>query len=123
MEFYKKVENSELDINHLKRQLTIQNLPKLCASINSIIADEGNQGIIYCLWGEFVVNREELGDGIRFSLPKCPNALAWTITTDNEGGDILLHCTINKQTHDEDFIESINEFVTDWSNGLANLDR
>ena len=76
MEFYKKVENSELDINGLKRQLTIQNLPKLCASISSVISDEGNQGIIYCLWGEFVVNREELGDGIRLSLPKCPNALA-----------------------------------------------
>ena len=118
MEFFKEVEASDLDIRELKKILSIKNLPILCKSINSVILDEQQKGIIYCLWGEFEVNREELKYGIRFSLPNCPNALAWSITMDVDCANILIHCTINKSMHDMDFIESIEEFISDWSNGI-----
>lgn len=121
MEFFKEIENSKLDQLRLKQLLTIKTLPELCASISTVISDEGNRGIIYCIWGEFVINREELGHGIRFSLPKCPNGLAWTITTDDGSDRTVIHCTINKQEHDVDFIESIQEFVSDWAEGLTKI--
>jgi hypothetical protein len=50
-------------------------------------------------------------------MPECPNALAWTITIDKERV-LTIHCTINKMTHDPDFVESIIEFVRDWKKGL-----
>ena len=78
------------------------------------------RGEIYCLWGQFTVHREPIKDGIRFSLPYCPNALAWTITAAPEGGtpETIIHCTINRQEHEADFIESIEWFVGEWEKGL-----
>ena len=118
MEFFKEVEGSNLDVKDLINLLSIKNLPTLCQSIHSVILDKQKSGIIYCLWGEFEINREELKYGVRFTLPNCPNALAWSITIDAERAKILIHCTINKTTHDIDFIESIEEFINDWSNGI-----
>ncbi|MFK5969928.1 MAG: hypothetical protein QM487_07415 [Candidatus Marithrix sp.] len=106
MEFFATLKTPALDKDHLKILLTIKNLPKLCKSINSILSDEKKTGVIYCIWGEFQINREELKYGIRFSMPNCPNAFAWSITTD-DGENTVIHCTINKLTHNEDFIESI----------------
>lgn len=122
MEFFAEVKNPGLDINSLKQRLTIRDLPKLSKSIDSVIADEKHKGRIYCLWGEFEINREEIKYGIRFTLPRCPNAVAITITIDETSGDdIVIHCTINKKQHDEDFIDSIQQFVADWAKGLKAL--
>lgn len=118
MEFFREIENSGLDKNSLKELLTIGRLPKLCDSINTVISDKREKGVIYCVWGEFEINREELKYGIRFSLPKCPNALAWSITFDEGSENIIIHCAINKNEHDEDFIDSIRDFVSDWYNGI-----
>ncbi|MDT8281767.1 MAG: hypothetical protein RQ982_03025, partial [Gammaproteobacteria bacterium] len=115
MEFFSEIENIGLNKNSLKERLSIDQLPVLCRSIDSVILDKKNSGIIYCVWGEFEVNREQLDNGIRFSLPHCPNALAWTITTDEETNTITIHCTINKKNHDAEFIETIKQFVDDWS--------
>ena len=81
---------------------------------SSLILDNKINGIIYCVWGEFKINREELDYGVRFTLPHCPNSLAWTITYDEENSEITIHCTINKKTHDAAFIESIEQFIADW---------
>ena len=117
MEFFEQVKNSTLNKVRLKQLLSIARLPELCASIDSVISDEGETGTIYCLWGEFVINREELEYGIRFSLPKCPNALVWSITT-NEDNNTIIHCTINRKEQEQDLIDSIQEFVMDWSKGI-----
>lgn len=118
MEFFCEVENSGFDGDSLKKLLTIGRLSELCSSISSVIEDEKEKGVIYCVWGECEVNREELEFGIRFSMPDCPNALAWSITTDEGSNKTVIHCTINKKQHDEDFIETIRGFVSDWSDGL-----
>lgn len=124
MEFFEQVENPRLDKERLKQLLSIARLPELCVSIDSVISDEGETGVIYCLWGEFVINREVLEYGVRFSLPKCPNALAWSITTDEENNHITIHCTINRKEQEQDLIDSILEFVGDWSKGIrAALDE
>jgi len=118
MEFFKTVKTPNLDKDSLKTLLIIKNLPDLCKSIDSVLLDEKKTGIIYCVWGEFKVNREELKYGVRFSMPNCPNALAWSVTTD-DNKNTAIHCTINKAEHDEYFIESIQEFVENWATGIT----
>lgn len=119
MEFYQTVEKPHLDVDALKNLLSIENMPKLCDSIDTVIADEGNEGVIYCLWGEFHINRALLKYGVRFSLPNCPNALAWSITKDDGSDEIVIHCAINKKEHNDDFIETVFQFIDDWKEGLA----
>lgn len=119
MEFFRVLKDSKLNNSQLKNLLTINSLPWLCESIDSVISDNGDNGVIYCIWGQFEVNLEALEFGVRFSLPNCPNALAWTITSDENSTDTVIHCSINKQEHDEYFIETINQFVDDWKKGLS----
>jgi len=121
MEYFQQINNVEIDAGQLTSLLTVSALPGLCRSIDRVISDNHTDGVIYCLWGQFRVNREELRHGVRFSMPDCPNALAWTITANSGDDHVVVHCTINKSAHDEDFIESIHEFVHDWAVGIASL--
>ena len=121
MEFFAAVKCAS-DPAALKKQLTIARLPELCASVMTVISDEQIHGTIYCLWGQFKINREELKYGIRFSLPDCPNTLAWSVTFDPATENIIIHLTINKKKHDADFIESIEQFINDWSEGIKSQD-
>ncbi|GMR01403.1 MAG: hypothetical protein BMS9Abin19_0783 [Gammaproteobacteria bacterium] len=114
MEFFAEIKNADLDTKRLQKLLSIKQLPELCRSIDSVITDDLDSGIIYCIWGEFEIKREELDHGIRFTLPHCPNAIAWTITYDEYTNEIVIHCTMNKKEHDADFIETIEQFVADW---------
>lgn len=114
MEFFAEIP-ARPAATELKQYLSIKNLPALCASIDTVLTDHTDHGRIYCLWGGFDINREEIRNGVRFSLTSCPNALAWTVTAD---GDLLVHCTINTRAPDNDFVESIELFVQDWAQGL-----
>lgn len=116
MEFYRQVA-SDCDASQLQALITLKRLPQLCASIDSLLEQQGEEGQIYCVWGAFEVARQKIRDGVRFTLPGCVNALAWTITAGQD--NVTIHCTINRAEHDPDFIESIEEFVEDWRNGLA----
>jgi len=118
MEFFSEIENVDLASAELKKLLAIDSLPGLCRSISTVVSDERDRGDIYCVWGEFEVRRDEIRYGVRFSLPGCPNALAWTITVHEESRLVVVHCTIDRKEHDEDFVESIHEFVADWSDGI-----
>ena len=118
MEFFKEVHSPSLDLYNLKNLLTINNLTKLCASINNVTPHNENKADIYCIWGAFDVRREEIRYGVRFSLLNCPHALAWTITFHEETQNIVIHCTIDKKEQDPDFVDSIHEFVADWSDGI-----
>ncbi|MFW6258304.1 MAG: hypothetical protein ACOC26_02280 [Halochromatium sp.] len=104
--------------DHIQDQVTGPRLTEFCASIDRVLewSDAQDAGEVYCLWGQFRVRRERIRDGVRFTLPGCPNALAWTITATPEG--TLIHCTINRCEHEPDFIESIEEFIADWVQGL-----
>jgi hypothetical protein len=118
MEFYGEVENKGLSVKDLQEQVSINNLADLCESIAEVIEDEGHKGLLWTIWGEFIVNREEIIHGVRFTYPQCPNVIAWTITLEDEEKNIRVHCTINRKEHDQDFIESIEDFVADWEVGL-----
>jgi len=101
--------------------LTVHKLNQYCADIDKILRIENdNNADVYCVWGEFTVHRQVINGGVRFSLPNCPNALAWTITTgfDPEPKKVVIHATINRTEHDPDFIESIQSFIDSWKAGL-----
>jgi hypothetical protein len=104
----------------LQRGLTIGELPRWCDAIDSVLSDAGSHGEIYCVWGTFRTHRELVNGGVRFSLPGCPNALQWTVTTGHapDPRHTVIHLTINRSEHDPDFIDSIRQFVADWKAGL-----
>ncbi len=118
MEFFEELEKPDINIDDLKNLLTINKLPTLCKSIDTVISNKGNEGEIYCLWGLFNIRREVIKYGIRFTLLNCPHALAWTITINNQNKNIIIHCTIDKKEQEEEFIDSINQFIKDWSYGI-----
>lgn len=107
-------------VNDLQRRMTISDLPRWCATVQTVLSDEGSRGEIYCVWGEFRVHREQIRDGVRFTLPGCPNALQWTVTTGQSPNpqQTVIHLTINRTEHDQDFIDSNQQFVNDWKAGL-----
>jgi hypothetical protein len=107
-------------VEDLQRRLTIGDLPRWCASIEKVLSDEKTRGEIFCVWGTFDVNREELRHGVRFTLPSCPNAFQWTVTTGHQPNPqhTVIHLSINRTEQDQDFIDSIRQFVADWKAGL-----
>ena len=109
----------------LQKNLCVGNLPQWCASIERVLENQGDRGSIYCIWGEFRVHRELIRDGVRFSLPTCPNGLQWTVSVENSApaGKASVHCTINRREHAPDFIESVERFMADWKSGLEGSPR
>ncbi|WP_295881035.1 hypothetical protein [uncultured Thiohalocapsa sp.] len=106
----------------LQQHLTIDTLAGHCGAIDKVLCADGDTGEIWCLWGQFRVHREPIRGGVRFTLPRCPNALAWTVTAGTDTpAPMVVHCTINRTEHDPDFIESIELFVEDWRAGLERL--
>jgi len=101
--------------------LTVEKLNQYCSDIDKVLSvDSESSAKVYCIWGTFTVERQIIKGGIRFTLPNCPNALAWTITTgfDPEPDKVVIHCTINRIEHDTDFIDSIESFIDSWKLGL-----
>ena len=125
MEFFREVRAPDFDAEQLKKLVTINNLTKLCASIDRIISAKGADAEIYCLWGEFDVSRLEIQHGVRFSLLNCPHALAWTLTYHEADQTITIHCTIDSRDEntEPDFAESIDIFLQDWSEGIEKYIR
>ena len=118
MEFF-SLATVRMSASDLQRFVNIQNLPEWCASIDKVLSVQNERGDIYCVWGEFRVHRELIDGGLRFTLPNCKNAIQWTITPSPENtAQVQVHCTINRTSQEPDFIESLENFVNDWRDGL-----
>ena len=72
------------------------------------------------LWGEFEISYDQIKGGVRFTLLDCPNALSWTITTGYppHRDKIILHATINRTQKPDEFLAELQEFLSEWENGL-----
>lgn len=105
---------------HLQR-ITAGRLVDLCPSIERmLIVHDDNNARVWTVWGEFDVRRECINGGVRFTLPDCANALAWTITAGHPPApeDVVIHATINRAEQDPDFVETIETFVEEWRAAL-----
>lgn len=120
MEFYRTI-NKAIPSAGIQKQLKISDLSKYCDSIYEATYDDGDHGEISCVWGVFSIHREVIKHGLRFTMPGCPNALAWSITAENGKTEVLFYLTINRKEHEDEFVESIEQFVDDWAMGLATL--
>lgn len=122
MEFFASCKTGA-SASDLQETLHIRNLPSYCQAVDKVLEDHGDTGKVYCLWGEFQVHREAINGGLRFTLPGCPNSLAWTVTTGHEpvADDTVIHLTISRQEHEPDFIESLEYFVDELKQGLMNF--
>jgi hypothetical protein len=119
MEFFAQITNHPVMADELFTLITIERLPALCASIDSVMSIESeSHGEIYCLWGQFQVSRERIRNGVRIALLNCPHALAWTVAVHSELDAIVIHCTIDDRQAEPEFVESIELFVSDWAEGL-----
>jgi hypothetical protein len=118
MEFFQELKTPKIDLDYLKTSLSISALPDFCCSIDTVMSEQSVEGEIYCVWGQFNIKRDVIRYGIRFSLLNCPHALAWTITYHESEHEIIIHCTTDKKEQDKDFVESIDQFVDDWKDGL-----
>lgn len=107
----------EMSIVDIQRHIRVVNLPDWCASIVAVDSQDSNQGRMTCLSGDFVVHRELLQNGVRFTIPAGPHAIQWTLTTDGDG-DILVHCTLNTDEAAEPMQQALNCFVDNWKSGL-----
>jgi hypothetical protein len=119
MEFY-AMTDIPIAATDLQRRLTIIELPRWCASIQEVLSDATTNGEIFCVWGTFRINREDIRGGVRFTLPACANVLQWTVTTElpPDPRQTVIHLTINRPEQDQDFVETIQQFVDDWKTGL-----
>jgi len=117
MEFYARVD-SDVGVLEIQEQLSIESLPTFCRFIASVAPGSHGGMEMFSDWGTHTVNRELIRQGLRFTLPDCPNALAWTITTESHG-ELVFHAAINRETHEPDFIETLEQFTSDWESGLA----
>ncbi len=117
MEFFRRIATRATP-EVLRQVLVVPALPRYCDVIDTLVAEDGpDAGTVYCLWGEFRVNRECINGGVRFTLPDCPNGLAWTLTTGHPPNpdDVVLHLTINRREHEPDFVESLEAFADAWT--------
>lgn len=124
MEFFASLPG-QLTASELQASLEIASLPDLCGSIDSVLRCEGDQGRIYCVWGEFDVVRTPIQGGVRFTLLNCINAVTWSLTTDlpPDPDSVVIHLSINRREQDTDFVESLEQFTQDWREGLERLQR
>jgi len=120
MEFFREVPFRELDVSDLKKLVVLNNLTTLCASISTVTPINTYEAEIFCIWGTFELRCDELKCGVRYSLIDCPHAFAWTVTYDKARELIVIHCVLDKTEAelDPDFVESIDEFATDWEIGI-----
>ena len=119
MEFFAEIDNQTVGAEKLHELITITYLPKLCASIDSVLSIQSSEkGEIYCIWGQFQVSAEKIRNGVRVAFLNCPHALALTVTAKEEEKVVVVHCTIDDKKAETEFVESIEHFVNDWVQGL-----
>ncbi|MCG6871176.1 MAG: hypothetical protein LJE84_02705 [Gammaproteobacteria bacterium] len=123
MEFFRFIDRN-LPQAALESTLTVGALPALSASFETLLEDHGERGRLWSVWGEFEIQREIIRRGIRFTMPACPNAFAWTVTREPLPGEthrLVFHATINRTEHDPDFIDSLEQFADQWQASLEDL--
>ena len=120
MEFFEFVEVVTSE-EAIRGKVTVDTLPFYCEDIEEVDeAEELGRVVYFRHWGRFhIVNAEVMG-GVRFWVPDCPNALAWTVTTGYppEPEKIVLHATINRTEHSPDFLAATKSLLASFKEGL-----
>ena len=123
MEFFEFADvNTSAD--DIRAVLTVDSLPNYCAEIESVDVEEPLGRVIFFLeWGRYHIRRDEVMGGVRFWVPDCPNALAWTVTTGYPPypEKIVLHATFNRVEHHPEFIDATKALLVELKGGLEGI--
>lgn len=124
MEFF-ALADVRMDQAAIRDSIKLETLPELCASFESVDQPHLNEADAYSVWGRFHIHSLPIEGGVRFSMTDCPNGLTWSITTGFPPAPerVVVHAAINRIEHDPEFIDSLNEFVQQWKDGLESLAR
>jgi hypothetical protein len=119
MEFFSYAD-VQCDEQKLQHTLSMDKLDTFCASIENTIDSTEDRGRYFTIWGEFEILRIEIKGGYRFVMPKCPNALTWSVTTGFAPypEKLTIHTSINRNDHEPDFVETLVDFTKEWRVGL-----
>ncbi|MEW6595071.1 MAG: hypothetical protein AB1413_09405 [Thermodesulfobacteriota bacterium] len=105
----------------IRSKVSIDTLPFYCEEIEAVDeAEELGRVIYFRHWGRFHVVSAHVMGGVRFWVPDCPNALAWTVTTGYppEPDKIVLHATISRTEHSPDFLAATQSLLATFKSGL-----
>ncbi|MGV1098584.1 hypothetical protein ACUUL3_04145 [Thiovibrio sp. JS02] len=105
----------------IRSRVTIETLPLYCEDIEEVDeAEELGRVIYFRHWGRFHIASANVLGGVRFWVPDCPNALAWTVTTGHPPcpEKIVLHATINRLEHSPDFLAATKSLLATLKAGL-----
>lgn len=105
----------------IRDKMSLDNLPFFCVDVEAVDQDDELGKVIYFRhWGRFHIRRENVMGGTRFSVPDCPNALTWTVTTGYppHPEKVVLHATINRIEHDPEFISATKELLAALKTGI-----
>lgn len=120
MEFFEFADVAT-DQETLRNTVSLDSLPVFCPEIEAVDeADAGDRVIYFRQWGRFHIRSETVMGGVRFSVPDCPNALAWTVSTGYppHPEKIVLHATINRTEHDPGFIAATKALLAAMKQGI-----
>jgi len=107
----------------IRSRVSVDSLPLFCEAVEAVDEAEALGRVIYFRhWGRFHIRQETVLGGVRFSVPDCPNALAWTVTTGYppQPEKIVLHATINRTEHSPEFLAATRSLLTAFKSGLEN---
>ena len=114
MEFFRiiDIQSTEEIIQERIHPLSVENFTETMMYLDK----QGHNFNGVTLWGEFLINHNNIKGGVRFVLLDCPNAVSWTITTGfpPERNKIIIHCTINRTQKSAIFIKEVHEFLDEW---------
>ncbi|MDA3786733.1 MAG: hypothetical protein PF568_07625 [Deltaproteobacteria bacterium] len=105
----------------IRAKVSVETLPDYCEEVEAVDAVEELGRVIYFRqWGRFHIRQETVMGGVLFSVPDCPNALAWTVTTGYPPclEKIVLHATINRTEHSPEFIGATKALLAAFKTGL-----
>lgn len=120
MEFF-EIASASLTPELIRERVTIDALPDYCDEIDVLDEPEDLGRVVYFLqWGRYHIRRDLVMGGVRFWVPDCPNALAWTVTTGYPPSPdkVMLHATFNRPDHEPEFIEATKALLAAFKQGL-----